>query len=151
MTSDKISQNLVKTRADYLRQIYIPWDAEEFSEGNFFDKFLCVIISPLYFCMNITCPVVGDDPKESWNYYLSILQELLEIINIFNLITINKEWKKTCNFFFILNVSPTLSEGNFFVGHVSVTYVYIQYQLNWFFFQFEINDKHFMCLWQFWN
>jgi len=76
ITSDKISQNLVKTRADYLRQIYIPWDAEEFSEGNFFDKFLCVIISPLYFCMNITCPVVGDDPKESWNYYLSILQGL---------------------------------------------------------------------------
>ena len=101
LTSDKISQNLVKTRADYLRQIYIPWDAEEFSEGNFFDKFLCVLISPLYFCMNITCPVVGDDPKESWNYYLSILQELLEIINTLKPITTIEE-KIDENFFEIL-------------------------------------------------
>lgn len=64
----------IKTSADYYREIYTPWDIEEFEGGGTVNKVLAYIIAPLYFCCKITCPVVGENEKNTWNRPLAIIQ-----------------------------------------------------------------------------
>ena len=59
---------------DYLMEIITPWDAEEFEEGNMIDKGLAIFVAPLYFICKITCPVVAENERESWNRPLTIVQ-----------------------------------------------------------------------------
>lgn len=64
----------VRTYNDYLWEIFTPWEPEDFNEGSILDKILCIVVSPIYFCCKITCPVVGENEKDTWNRPLTVIQ-----------------------------------------------------------------------------
>jgi len=59
---------------DYVKELLTPWDPEEFNEGGIIDKALSIFVSPIFFACKITCPVVGENEKETWNRPLMVLQ-----------------------------------------------------------------------------